>query len=48
MSEKEEFVWVCKKCLRVVKDEYGCPGDHATAKDINDYCDGEWIKKPIR
>ncbi len=46
MPEKE-YVWVCKKCLRVVKDEFGKPKEHATTKGALDYCEGEWVKKPI-
>lgn len=45
--EEPEYVWVCKKCLRVVSDEFGKPLCHATTKDAMDFCDGEWIKKPI-
>lgn len=46
-NKKPIKVWVCKKCLRVVKDKFGKPGPHATAKGRKDYCDGTWIRKML-
>ncbi len=44
-KEKElEYVWVCKRCLRVTRDTGSV---HAKEPNRPDWCKGEFIKKPV-